>query len=135
MAVVVAVVSPILALNELQLETVFSRTNTVVLPQYYPLIEQSCFYLFDDGCLYVVGFQKMVSKGEETEQNLYNKVRNAEYARQKQEQTIKHLQLDLQEIKRKNAEKIKQELADSFRHEKECEEKILREKAELDKVR
>ncbi|XP_064594528.1 calponin homology domain-containing protein DDB_G0272472-like [Liolophura sinensis] len=79
-------------------------------------------------------FQKMVSKGEETEQNLYNKVRNAEYARQKQEQTIKHLQLALQEIKRENAEKIKKELADSFRHEKECEEKLLREKAELDKA-
>lgn len=34
----------------------------------------------------------MVAKGEEEETRLFNKVREAEYARQKQEQSVKRLQ-------------------------------------------
>ena len=76
----------------------------------------------------------MVSKGEELEQNLYNKVRNAEYARQKQEQSVRHLQQQLQEVKRKNAIKVKQEIAERNRKEIELEQQLMKEKAELDKV-
>ena len=76
----------------------------------------------------------MVSKGEDTEQNLYAKVRNAEYARQKQEQNVRRLHQQLQEIKRRNAAVVKKELAAVNKQEQELEQQLYREKAELDKV-
>ncbi|XP_067672325.1 trichohyalin-like [Haliotis asinina] len=79
-------------------------------------------------------FQKMVVKGEDTEQNLYQKVRNAEYARQKQEQTVRRIHNDLQETKRINAIKLKKEIAERHQQEQELEHKLIREKAELDKT-
>ncbi|KAL4239220.1 hypothetical protein ACF0H5_000037 [Mactra antiquata] len=79
-------------------------------------------------------FQKMVNKGEDQEQNLYNKVRNAEYSRQKQEQTVRRLQQQLSEIRRKNATSLTKEMVDRNRQEMELEQLLLREKAELDKT-
>ena len=79
-------------------------------------------------------FQKMVTKGEDQEQTLYAKVRNAEYTRQQQEQNVRRIQLQLQELKRKNAALVKQELASVNREEQDLEQQLIREKAELDKV-
>ncbi|XP_021343096.1 trichohyalin-like [Mizuhopecten yessoensis] len=79
-------------------------------------------------------FQKMVVKGDDCEQSLYNKVRNSEYTRQKQEQTVRRLQQTLADVKRKNSVKIRQELSERQREEKELQEKLIREKAELDKA-
>ena len=76
----------------------------------------------------------MVNKGEEVEQSLYNKVRNAEYARQKQEQSVRHLQQQLQDAKRKNAIRVKQEISDRNKQEMELQQQLVKEKAELDKV-
>lgn len=76
----------------------------------------------------------MVNKGEDQEQNLYNKVRNAEYSRQKQEQTVRRLQQQLGEVRRKNAATMTKEIAERNRQEMELEQLLLREKAELDKV-
>ncbi|XP_048761242.1 trichohyalin-like isoform X2 [Ostrea edulis] len=79
-------------------------------------------------------FQKMVTKGDEMEHSLYNKMRNAEYARQKQEQTVRRMQQQLADLKRKNAIRVKTELAETHREEKDLEQSLIREKAELDKV-
>ena len=77
----------------------------------------------------------MVMKGEDQEQTLYAKVRNAEYSRQQQEQNVRRVQLQLQELKRKNAAAVTQELASVNAKEMELEQQLIREKAELDKVR
>lgn len=79
-------------------------------------------------------FQKMVNKGEDQEQTLYAKVRNAEYSRQKQEQNVRRIQQQLQEVKRRNAAQVKKELAAVTKQEQELEQQLYREKAELDKV-
>ena len=77
----------------------------------------------------------MVSKGDDMEHSLYNKMRNAEYARQKQEQTVRRMQQQLAELKRKNAVRVKNELAQTHKEEKDLEQALIREKAELDKVK
>ncbi|XP_071130925.1 uncharacterized protein LOC143044628 isoform X2 [Mytilus galloprovincialis] len=79
-------------------------------------------------------FKKMVNKGEDQEKNLYNQVRNSEYARQKQEQSVRRIQQQLAEIKRKNSIKIREELSERQRVEREIEQAFIREKAELDKA-
>ena len=76
----------------------------------------------------------MVTKGEDQEQTLYAKVRNSEYSRQQQEQNVRRIQLQLQELKRKNAAVVTQELASVNLKEQELEQQLIREKAELDKV-
>ncbi|KAK3592660.1 hypothetical protein CHS0354_015960 [Potamilus streckersoni] len=79
-------------------------------------------------------FKKMVSKGEDLEQMLYGKVRNCEYNRQKQEQNVRRIQQALSDLRKKNASKVKEEIAECFQLEKDLEQKLLKEKAELDKV-
>jgi len=76
----------------------------------------------------------MVSKGEEQEQQLYSRVRAAEYDRQKQEQAVRRLQTQLAELKRRNAVVVKQTLVERNQEEEELEQALIREKAELDKV-
>ncbi len=76
----------------------------------------------------------MVIKGEEKEHALYNKVRNAEYARQKQEQAVKRLSQKLTELKKENSIKIKQEMSELSKAEEDLEQKLVREKAALTKV-
>ena len=85
-------------------------------------------------CSFGVLLQKMVGKGEDQEYNLHNRVKNAEYARQKQEQRVRKLNNQLMELKRKNAVKIKNEMTEVERSEKELEQQLIREQAELTKV-
>lgn len=79
-------------------------------------------------------FQKMVAKGEDYEQNLYSKVRNAEYNRQKQEQSVRRLQQQLSELRKKNAATVTKEIAERHQQEVELEQLLVKEKAELDKT-
>lgn len=79
-------------------------------------------------------FQKMVVKGEEEENRLYNKVREAEYARQKQEQNVKRLQAKTQATKTKHSQEMKRQLTEMLKIEKESEQKVQREQGVLDKV-
>lgn len=76
----------------------------------------------------------MVSKGEEEEHRLYSRVKDAEYARQKQEQNVKRLQQKFSHTKTQNSQEMKKKLSDIIKQEKEMEQKILREQAQLDKV-
>lgn len=76
----------------------------------------------------------MVNKDIEQEQLLYNKVRNAEYTRQKQDQSLRRMQQSLATVKRVNAMKLKDDAAERKRKEDELQQAIIKEKAELDKV-
>lgn len=79
-------------------------------------------------------FQKKVGKAEEIEHGLYNKVRETEYDRQKKEQAVRRLQKKLYETKRQNAVKLKEEMVEAYRLERDLEQELIRQKAELDKV-
>ncbi|RUS79894.1 hypothetical protein EGW08_012332 [Elysia chlorotica] len=79
-------------------------------------------------------FQKMVTKGEEVEQELYANVRSSEYARQKQDQEVRRTQQTLAEMRRINAIKMKEDMVERKRQEEMLQQKLIREKAELDKV-
>ena len=76
----------------------------------------------------------MVHRAEEREHNLFSRVRNAEYARQKQEQSVRKAQQELYEVKRQNAQKIKEEMSQLTKQEQELEQKLIREQAQLAKV-
>lgn len=76
----------------------------------------------------------MVVKGEEEENRLYNKVREAEYARQKQEQSVKRLQGKSQATKNKHSQEMKRQLSEFIKIEKENDQKVQREQATLDRV-
>ena len=76
----------------------------------------------------------MVRRAEEREHSLFNRVRNAEYARQKQEQNLRKAQQELYDIKRQNAQKIKEEITQLDKQEQELEQKLQREQAQLAKV-
>ncbi|XP_071952628.1 uncharacterized protein [Antedon mediterranea] len=77
---------------------------------------------------------KEVNKLEEMEHDLFNKVRNAEYTRKQREQMCKRLKGKLLELRRKNAETVKRQMLECLEKEKELEQKLLREQAELDKA-
>ncbi|KAI8797652.1 trichohyalin isoform X1 [Biomphalaria glabrata] len=79
-------------------------------------------------------FSKMVNKGEEKEQSLFSTVRTAEYNRKQQEHSVHRLQNSLAELKRINANKIKEEMVERQRNEETAQHKLLKEKSELDKV-
>ena len=76
----------------------------------------------------------MVTKDEEKEQALFNRVRESEYARQKKDQEVRHLQQKLQSVRAQNKERLKQETMKVNKTEDELEQILQREKAELDKV-
>ena len=76
----------------------------------------------------------MVQKGEEQEFSLYNQVKSAEYARQQQEQKVKKMAARLHEMRRSNAVKIKEEMTQLEREDRELDYKLQREQAELAKV-
>ena len=80
-------------------------------------------------------FQKLVQKGEEQEFSLYNHVKNAEYSRQQQEQSVKKLQNKLYDVKRVNSVQIKEEMTTRTREERELEQRLQREQAQLAKER
>ncbi|CAD5112862.1 DgyrCDS2074 [Dimorphilus gyrociliatus] len=79
-------------------------------------------------------FQKSVNKGEEIEQELYQRVRDAEYKRQKQDQEVKKLQTTMADIKKKNALRLQRAMAENEREERELEQKLIREQALLNKL-
>ena len=85
-------------------------------------------------CKIILHLQKIVHRAEEREHSLFSRVRNAEYARQKQEQSVRKAQQELYEIKRQNAQKIKEEMSQLTKQEQELEQKLLREQAQLAKV-
>lgn len=75
-----------------------------------------------------------MTKQEEIEYNLSNRVRDAELNRKQREQTCKRLMSKLLEMRRKNAAKLKQEMVEMSKEEKALEQKILREQSYLFKV-
>ncbi|XP_038060810.1 trichohyalin-like [Patiria miniata] len=74
---------------------------------------------------------RTVTKQEEIEHDLSNKVRTSEYARKQREQQCKRLQQQLAEMRRKNDQRIKQQMIEYYQKEKELEQKLLREQSEL----
>ncbi|XP_002735399.1 uncharacterized protein LOC100377077 [Saccoglossus kowalevskii] len=74
---------------------------------------------------------RYVNKHEEVEQELYNKVRQAEYSRKQKEQTCKRLHNKLQEMKRNNSITMKEHAVECLRKEKELDQKLQREQADL----
>ncbi|XP_077999238.1 uncharacterized protein LOC144452101 [Glandiceps talaboti] len=74
---------------------------------------------------------RTVNKQEEIEQDLYNKVRQAEYSRKQKEQLCKRITGKLDEIKRLNSIKMKEQAVECLRQEKDVEQKLQREQAEL----
>ncbi|XP_076458862.1 uncharacterized protein LOC143292457 isoform X1 [Babylonia areolata] len=79
-------------------------------------------------------FTKMVTKNEEREQSLYGSVRESEYARQKKDQEVRRLQQQLLAVRARNQERLKQEQIKVSQNEKELEQLLLKEKAELGKL-
>ncbi|XP_076454230.1 uncharacterized protein LOC143289165 [Babylonia areolata] len=79
-------------------------------------------------------FTKMVRKDEDREQELFSAVREAEYARQKKDQEVRRLQQRLLTVRAHNQQRLKQEQLKVNQSEKELEQTLLREKAELDKA-
>ena len=79
-------------------------------------------------------FQKLVQRDEELEQELFKTVKEAEFMRRKKDTELKKLHEQFVEIKKQNAIQIKQAIAKAFVQEQEFEQKIIREKAKLDKV-
>lgn len=78
-------------------------------------------------------FQKTVAKDEECEKELYKSVKEAEFLRRKKDNELKKMQDGLNDMKKKNAAEIKQAIAKAFAEEEEFKQKILREKAQLDR--
>lgn len=79
-------------------------------------------------------FQKMASKNEDREQSLYQTVRESEYARQKQDAEVRRLQQKLASVRAQNAQKLKTEHMRCTLNEKELEQALVKERAELDKM-
>ena len=79
-------------------------------------------------------FQKLVSKDDELEQDLYKTVKEAEFNRRKKDNELRKLQEQFIEMKRLNAIQIKEAIAKAFAEEQDFQQKIQREKAKLDKV-
>ena len=72
--------------------------------------------------------------GEEQEYSLYNRVKNAEYARQKREAAVRKTQTKLLDKRREHAQKLKSEMLEMTREESDLEQQLERQRAELAKV-
>lgn len=72
--------------------------------------------------------------GEEQEYSLYNRVKNAEYARQKREAAVRKTQTKLLDKRREHAQKLKSEMLEMTREERDLEQQLERQRAELAKV-
>lgn len=79
-------------------------------------------------------FQKIVQKEEEAEKEIYKVVKESEFMRRKKDNELKKMQEQFNEMKKQNAITIKNAIAKAFAEEQEYQQKILREKAHLDKV-
>ncbi|XP_071829681.1 uncharacterized protein [Apostichopus japonicus] len=74
---------------------------------------------------------KAVTKQEEIEYNLSNRVRDAELSRKQREQSCKRLMNKLLEMRRTNAAKLKKEMVEMSQQEKALEQRVLREQSYL----
>ncbi|XP_070544215.1 trichohyalin-like [Ptychodera flava] len=74
---------------------------------------------------------RTVNKQEELEQDLYNKVRQAEYSRKQKEQLCKRLSSKLDELKRQNSVKMKEMAVTCLSQEKDVEQSLQRAQADL----
>ncbi|PIK39476.1 hypothetical protein BSL78_23683, partial [Apostichopus japonicus] len=74
---------------------------------------------------------KAVTKQEEIEYNLSNRVRDAELSRKQREQSCKRLMNKLLEMRRTNAAKLKKEMVEMGQQEKALEQRVLREQSYL----
>lgn len=79
-------------------------------------------------------FQRLVQKDDELEQGFYKTVKEAEFARRKKDMALKKLQEELLDVRKQNSIQIKEVIAKAFAQEQEYEQKILKEKARLEKV-
>jgi hypothetical protein len=79
-------------------------------------------------------FQKAVQRGEQRELELYNKLKEAEQARQQLDQSVRRSEMNLMETRRVNAARIKEEMTEMQRQEMELEQSLLRERALLAKA-
>jgi hypothetical protein len=79
-------------------------------------------------------FQKLVQRDDEKEQDLYKTVKEAEFQRRKKDNDLKKLQEQFIDLKKQNAIQIKEMIAKAFADEQDLEQKILKEKAVLEKV-
>ncbi|CAH1246379.1 LAMA2 [Branchiostoma lanceolatum] len=79
-------------------------------------------------------FKRAVGKAQQQEHSMYEKVRQSEYSRTKQEQTVKKMNEQLQRLRKKNSSTIREQMAESLQKEKELEYKLQREKAQLTKT-
>eukprot|EP00057_Strongylocentrotus_purpuratus_P008530 XP_011663004.1 PREDICTED: RNA-binding protein 25 [Strongylocentrotus purpuratus] len=78
--------------------------------------------------------QRTVSKLEEIEHNISNRVRDSELSRKQQEQQARRLSSKLAEMKRQHQMLIKQQMIDCANKERDLEHKLLRQQSELAKA-
>ena len=77
---------------------------------------------------------RVVQKQEDLERALYERVREAELARRKQDDIISQLQADLDTKKRENARQLKELAVQTQKVEEDMKQRIIRETAELSKA-
>ncbi|PIK37796.1 putative RNA-binding protein 25 [Apostichopus japonicus] len=88
--------------------------------------------VYNDQCLLrFTVHPKAVTKQEEIEYNLSNRVRDAELSRKQREQSCKRLMNKLLEMRRTNAAKLKKEMVEMSQQEKALEQRVLREQSYL----
>ena len=84
--------------------------------------------------LFLALFQRSVSHSADAEYNLYNRIKNAEYQRQQQEQAVRKLRTKLNEVKRNNSVQLRLQMTEQERNERDLEQQLLREQAKLAQV-
>ena len=95
------------------------------------LIEQDVKHYEDN----VKHLQKVAQKDDEQQHELYRTVKESEFLRRKQEKELSKLQELYKTKQKENSAMIKEVLAKIFEEEQIMQQKIVREKARLDKVR
>jgi len=75
-----------------------------------------------------------VLKGEQQENNLYHKLREAEQTSHQLEQSVRNYEQHFMETRRSNAARIKEEMTEMAKQEAEIEQTLLKERASLHKV-
>jgi hypothetical protein len=80
-------------------------------------------------------FQKVAQKDDEIQQDLYRVVKEAEFEKRKKDHELKKLQEEFNNLKKQNAAEIKAAIAKAFAEEQEFQQKLLKEKAKLNKVK
>ncbi|XP_071507670.1 uncharacterized protein [Diadema antillarum] len=78
--------------------------------------------------------QRTVSKLEEIEHNLSNRVRDSELSRKQKEQSVRRLNQKLADMKRHHQQLLKQQMIECTNKERELEQALLREQSYLAKA-